>query len=461
MKAAILIDFGSTFTKVVVVNMDEAEILLTARFPSTVKTNAAIGLKQCLEEAQKVLSKQDYEHAMKLASSSAAGGLRLAVVGISQTLSITAGRNTAFGAGAKIIKTVSGKLTIEDIEELERLKIEILLFCGGYENGNRSILYHNAHMLAESSLVCPIIYAGNSVVASEIRNILVTSFKECFLAENIIPGVGELHIEPTEEIIREVFLKRIVNMKGLDTVKDSLNEVVMPTPAAVLGAGELLARGTSENPGMGALLVVDIGGATTDIHSYIEQSVAEGAKIIGVKEPYAKRTVEGDLGMRESSHTLMEEVGEEFLAKKIGMEQQELEQCVVKRMEHTEFIANSQIEENVDYYLAKSAAYLSARRHAGVVEKVWEGGGMAVQRGKNLSDIQCVIGTGGPIVHSKYAREILLAVESVGECEREILLPRKVRCFLDKEYVLYAAGLLKEKDEEVALAIMKKSIVEI
>ena len=42
---------------------------------------------------------------------------------------------------------------------------------------------------------------------------------------------------------------------------------MMPTPAAVLAAAELLSQGHGSERGMGELMVVDVGGATTDVHS--------------------------------------------------------------------------------------------------------------------------------------------------------------------------------------------------
>lgn len=46
----------------------------------------------------------------------------------------------------------------------------------------------------------------------------------------------------------------------------------MPTPASVLKAAETLSLGTKDEDGIGDLAIVDIGGATTDIHS-----IGEGA----------------------------------------------------------------------------------------------------------------------------------------------------------------------------------------
>jgi uncharacterized protein (TIGR01319 family) len=283
MDNAILLDFGSTHTKVVVVSLKEEKILHTNCFPSTVKTDARVGLQKCLDSAKLVLKEDKFEEAIKLASSSAAGGLRMAVIGLSQSLSIKAGRNTAFGAGGKILFTLSGKIRPEEIKKFIDEKVEIVLFCGGYENGNETILLHNAAVLAESNLTIPIIYAGNSNIVNKVRGLMQIGRKECFVANNIIPDIGQLNTEMAENIVREVFLQRIVNMKGLDKVKETLDGILMPTPSAVLSAGELLTRGTTCESGIGELMIIDIGGATTDLHYLLNRVPIEVPDYLGQK----------------------------------------------------------------------------------------------------------------------------------------------------------------------------------
>ena len=240
---AMMIDFGSTYTKIVCASLTEKRLIRAGSFPSTVRSDARVNLEQCMEFARETLGKENLEQSLKLCSSSAAGGLRMAVIGLTERLSYVAGRNTAFGAGGKIIASYSGALTPEQIHELELSQAEIILLCGGYERGNRSIVMHNAEMLANSHIFIPVIYAGNSSIAPQVRTALVSREKKCLLADNIIPDVGVLNTASAEEAIRDQFMNRIVNMKGIGCVRSELGEVLMPTPAAVLAAGTLLSEG--------------------------------------------------------------------------------------------------------------------------------------------------------------------------------------------------------------------------
>ena len=45
----LLIDFGSTFTKVVAVNLDKVEVVAAARVPSTVESDITVGLGEALK----------------------------------------------------------------------------------------------------------------------------------------------------------------------------------------------------------------------------------------------------------------------------------------------------------------------------------------------------------------------------------------------------------------------------
>lgn len=461
MKHAILLDFGSTFTKIVIVSMKEKRILHTACFESTVKTDAMIGLELCFSEAIRVLGKSDFKNAVKLSSSSAAGGLRMAVIGLSKSLSTTAGRNTAFGAGAKILSTISGCISEADVDGLIKHNVEIVLFCGGYEKGNSSTLLHNAHVLARGNMNIPIIFAGNTYIAKEIRSILTLGGKECFIADNIIPNVGLLNTESAEAIVRDVFLKRIVNMKGLGKVKEQLDGVLMPTPSAVLSAGELLSRGIEEKSGFGELMIVDIGGATTDVHSYAHQTSFQGARIAGSLEKYSKRTVESDLGVRESSNLLSNEVGINVLSKLVGIPNSQLETSIKLRTDVNKYLADSVVEEKLDEVLACYAARISARRHAGFLDHIHSSNCKFLQRGKNLSNVRYIIGTGGPIIHSKNPGFVLRNILKLEDSENDIMLPSEASVFLDKRYLLYSIGLLKEINPNVAFKILIDNLVEL
>ena len=62
-------------------------------------------------------------------------------------------------------------------------------------------------------------------------------------------------------------MSRIVQAKGMGDAENLISGIMMPTPQAVLKAADILSRGSDKEEGLGDLIIVDIGGATTDIHS--------------------------------------------------------------------------------------------------------------------------------------------------------------------------------------------------
>ncbi len=457
MRYALAIDFGSTFTKLVIADLEKKRVVHSDKVPSTVGTDAAIGMNRCFDIAKEKIGNEEFDRAQKLASSSAAGGLRMAVIGLTKSLSYMAGESAALGAGAKVVANYMGMLDENDISALENSNAEIVLFAGGYEHGNRTMVLHNAKMLSDSNLRIPIIYCGNSDAAAEIRRMMLGRGKQCFIVENMIPKLGEKNVEPVQEVIRNLFLQRITDMKGFHEVKKEFDNEFVPTPKAVLNAGSLLSVGTKTQAGFGQLMIVDVGGATTDVYSMNQNKSYRGAKLTGLAEPFEKRTVEGDLGMRESSGGVLSDEYIKEAAEATGMTEAEVKKSVALRMENHDFLPGMTAERNLDDCIAAIAVRRAARRHAGYVRESYTAKCNLFQFGKNLSEITSVIGTGGILVYNPNAAALLKEVEK-SENDVNMMLPENVTPYIDSDYVLFAAGLLRETDEEAAFAIMKNSL---
>lgn len=456
-----LIDFGSTFTKCTVVSLREQNVVFTFRTPSTVKTDAAVGLRRCMDAIKERLGGEACRADCTLASSSAAGGLRMVVIGLTDSLSMMAGKHGACGAGAKVIRAFSRKLTAGDLDEIRRIQPEIILLCGGYEGGNSSWVWENADSLSRCvDLNVPIVYAGNSAVQQDICLLFGQRKKPCIIAGNIIPAIGVLDIASSVEAVRDIFMKRIVHMKGFDTVQSYVREIVMPTPAAVLEGVRLLARGTARHRGWGELLLADIGGATTDIHTYALQNPLDGVHVVGAPEPVLKRTVEGDIGVRESVNSLLEAADGNRLARLSGLSGDELSACRDRRLADHAFVADTAVERRFEQAAAMEAVRVSVRRHAGRLYAGFSGSAQAIQQGKDLRNVKAVIGTGGPIIDSLAPRDILRqALKQPGE--GDLLLPEQAACYVDQSYIFYAAGLLARIDSEAAFQILQRSLVKL
>lgn len=454
MALALLVDFGSTYTKVRAVSLDDARVVATAQGPSTVAHDVTVGLQAALDRLHARLGEVPrYRH--RLAASSAAGGLRMVTIGLVRELTAEAARQAALGAGAKLVGSYAGRLTRADLQAVEATTPDVLLLCGGTDGGNRDTIIHNAGVLARSALRCPIVVAGNREAADEVQDLLPAAR----IAGNVMPELNVLATEPARAAIRDVFLQRIVHAKGIDRAQALLDGVLMPTPAAVLEAAQLLSRGTDAQPGLGPLVVVDPGGATTDVHSIGDgEPTTPGAVRVGLPEPFAKRTVEGDLGMRHNAQAIVDAIGEDAFCLEAGLAPERLHALLAEVAADVERLPGSADEVALDRALGRCAVRLAMRRHAGTCETVYTTHGpVPMQRGKDLGAVGTVIGTGGVLVAADRPGELLAAVCADPARPHE-LLPRTPRLWVDRDYVLYAAGLLATVEPKAAFALAVASL---
>ncbi|MBQ4075433.1 MAG: glutamate mutase L [Clostridia bacterium] len=452
MNAALLTDFGSTCTKVTAVDLSAHRILGTAYDFTTVQTDVAHGLDRALQKLKEKTGEIDYQ--VHLACSSAAGGLRMLSCGLVPSLTAKAAHLAALGAGAKVLKTYAYQLTEEDGEEITRLSPDIFLLTGGTDGGNTEAIVHNARVLASLPGKFPIVIAGNRAAASKCREIIETSDHPALVTENVMPSFNVLNILPAQQLIRDIFLERIIKAKGLTKAAGIMDDIVMPTPSAVMTALQLLSDGVDGKMGLGELMAVDLGGATTDIYSIASGAPGSAATLLsGLPEPYAKRTVEGDIGMRYSARGVVEAAGIQEVARVAGLSADEVERQLLRIDEDKSLLPDCPEMEKLDFALASLAIRTGLLRHAGTVHQVYTPvGPVFQQKGKDLTRVQRLLLTGGALIHSPRMHDMLKAALTIAA--PEALIPWHAAPVADAEYILSAMGLLSQKYPEVAFDIM-------
>lgn len=462
MKAYLLIDFGSTYTKLTAVDIEKEEILATAKDITTVENDIMIGFNKAYDKLKNKLEGKEVEFVKKLACSSAAGGLKMVAIGLVPELTAEAAKRAALGAGARVLKVYSYELTNKEINEIKNSNLDIILLAGGTDGGNKECIIHNAKMLAEGNVKLPVVLAGNKVAEDEVEEIFNKSNIYYRNAENVMPRLNVLNVEPAREEIRKIFMEKIVEAKGMNSAESFINGILMPTPAAVLKAARFLSEGSDKEEGIGDLVVVDIGGATTDIHSIADgEPTKPGVTLRGLEEPFAKRTVEGDLGMRYSALSLWEAAGTRRVQKYLNDKKINVEESCKYRTENIKMVPNTGDEIKFDEAMAKVATEIAMERHVGTIESVYTPMGIVYsQVGKDLSEVKYFIGTGGVLVHSKNSMDILKAGSFTMESPAH-LKPQNPDCLLDKEYIMSAMGLLSEDYPDMAVRIMKKYLIKL
>ncbi len=456
MKTVLLIDFGSTYTKLTAVDVNEERVLGTAAAYTTIETDINDGLEAGLKILESKIGKINFNECY--ACSSAAGGLRMITSGLVPELTGEAARLASLGAGAKVTKVYSFELTEDDVEEIRQAKPDIFLLVGGTDGGNSECILHNAEVLADMKPDFPIVLAGNRTAAKKCQEIL--SGYEVYVCPNVMPKFGELKIEPTQKQIREIFLNRIIRAKGLSRASELLSDIMMPTPSAVLQAVELLSGGYEDEKGIGELVAVDVGGATTDIYS-IADGMPEHMNTVykGLPEPYAKRTVEGDIGMRYSIQGIVDSAGIDRICELSGLSEDRATELIRDLKLNPDKVPDNNKEmENLDFALASCAVEEAVTRHAGTISESYTLlGKVLVQEGKNLTNVKNIVVTGGSLVHSERIYHISEnALYSLSNPSS--LRPKAVDVWADKIYILSAMGLLSSYYPKTALKIMKKEL---
>lgn len=462
----LLIDIGSTFTKLVAVD-GSGEVLAASRAPTTVQTDVNDGLRSVLEEAERQAGRALRDEAALLCSS-AAGGLRMAVAGLVPSLTTEAARRAALGAGAKIIATYSYELTPDAVDEICALAPDIVLLAGGTDGGDQEVILHNAHALVgRLSRNRVVLAAGNRVAVPKVREIFAreASAPKLYVAENILPEVQQLNVEPARAAIRDIFLERIVDAKGVHDIPRTLprGRVLMPTPLAVMRAAELLASGTDDQPGMGDTVILDIGGATTDVHS-VGEPVPEGRIVRGLTELFAKRTVEGDLGVRINCRTVAGLISQDRLLRRLpepgrwAVTEADIEGHASFFSQHTGAVAQTAEQVRLDLVISIVAGALALERHVGRLETVpTPQGRVEVQVGKDLSHTRLLIGTGGVFGYPDCAGTILDTILHF-QSDPQALRPVAPTLRYDARYGLFAAGLLGEIDPSAAFRLAQSCL---
>jgi uncharacterized protein (TIGR01319 family) len=448
------VDFGSTFTKAALVDVVEGSLLAQASHPTTLDTDVLDGWEAC--KARLARTRAAASTAPVLACSSAGGGLRIGVVGNEELVTAEAGRRVALSSGGRVVHISSGGLDPAGLAVLRGAAPDVVLLVGGTDGGNAEVLLDCARTLATARWRGPVVVAGNAHAQADIADLFAPARTPFVVTDNVVPEIGELRPEPARAAIRQMFLRHVIGGKHLSRRTDFVAMVRGATPDIVLTAVELLATGLdAERPGAGDVAVVDIGGATTDVHSVVEVGPeGAGAARQVVETVPVSRTVEGDLGMRWSApSTVIAGVDAGLITR---ADAEKLAPPASERGGNPSWLPSTTTEWEDEGRLASVAVGLALRRHAGRQRVTFGPDGRLVERdGKDLREVDLLVGSGGVLRHSRPKFGTRVLAESCWDNVRGgWLLPRQARIAIDGDYVLAAAGLLAAQRPEAAYALL-------
>ncbi len=319
-KSILATDCGSTTTKAILIEKTEGEYRLKVRgeAPTTVEApfdDVTIGARNAITEVEelagrtllrgdKVITPDDGAGTgvdLYLSTSSAGGGLQMAVAGVVRKMTAESAERAALGAGAIVMDVLSvddGYKPHEKIQRIRHLRPDIILMSGGIDGGTKTHVIEIAETIIAadpkprfgSDFQLPLIYAGNIDVHDEITR-LMAGHADLEIVDNIRPVLERENLGPAREAIHELFLKHVMaHAPGYDRLMTWTDVDIMSTPAAVGRIIQTIAKQHGIN-----VLAVDIGGATTDVFSVFGETF--------------NRTVSANLGMSYSMCNVLLEAG--------------------------------------------------------------------------------------------------------------------------------------------------------
>lgn len=451
MKISLIIaEIGSTTTIVNAFDRISSEELIFVGQGSAATTVAqgdvTIGLTEAINCLQQSLKVDKIQYDEMFATSSAAGGLRMTVHGLVNDMTVRAAREGALGAGGIIKMSTAGRLTDYDLEEIRAIEPNLILLAGGTDYGERDTALFNAERLAELKTEATVLYAGNVANQRQIKDIFERANKQVVITENVYPRLDQLNIEPIRREIRRAFEINIVKARGMERIRSMVNGSIMPTPGAVMQATRLL------YDEIGDLFTVDVGGATTDVHSVTVGSDEIAQMSLSV-EPVAKRTVEGDLGVFVNAGNVVDLYGEEKLSAELGFD-------IKKIMSEYSAIPKGEEQVRLAEKLAEVAATTAIIRHVGTLRHLFTASGrQTVAQGKDLTQVKFLVATGGALTRLPHAMQICDKLTALNSAK--VMLypqPKVIKVLTDSDYVMSCVGVMSLKYPKEALKILKKSL---
>ena len=455
MKVDVLVaEIGSTTTVVnAFINLDSDNPVFWAQGQaptSVLDGDVRIGLQGAIDDLCKKMGIENLEYDQMLATSSAAGGLKMTVHGLVYDMTAKAAKEAALGAGGIIHDITVGRLRRTDLARIKEIKPNLILIAGGVDYGERDTAIYNAEMIRSLGLKTPVVYAGNIENQEEMKLIFdEESGQHLYIVDNVYPKIDTLNVEPCRKVIQEAFEDHITHAPGMEHVRDMVNGPIIPTPGAVMECTKLL------YDCIGDVMVIDVGGATTDVHAVAEDSDAV-SRILTAPEPKAKRTVEGDLGVYVNRMKVIESIGEAKLREEC---ENKLHIDLDKTLESYVAIPKNDDEFKLVERLTQEATLRAVERHAGQIRYVYgPSGRQTLAEGKDLTQVKYIVGTGGALTRLPHRVDIMEMIPKDNQTGMKLYPSEAVKILVDNDYIMASLGVLSKTHRQGAIKLLGKSL---
>lgn len=472
----LITDIGSTTTKALLLAqedghfhfLDECSVPTTVEHPrEDVKIGVIAAARQLSQSSGvKLVSDAGKLKVPFLTTSSAGGGLQMMVFGLSSHETGRVAEMTAYGAGGIILRTFTvddGFPPIHKMRLIRDLHPDLILMAGGIDNGNIAGIVRLAELLKLAQPVpkfqpearIPLIYCGNTRARPFVQDILDDTF-ELHVTDNIRPNLQEMNLDPAREKIHEQFMDTVMERApGYTELKRWVKKAILPTPSGVEKILSLYGTRLNKN-----VVMVDMGGATTDIFSNIYGEY--------------NRTVAANIGMSYSICNILAQAGIERILAHLpsSLSEDDVRDYVANKMLHPTYIPTDASEKQIEQAAAICGIDLAWQHHQEMNFKAARVGYLDQMRNREdfdpfeetffgrdesamfqVSDIDLIIGAGGVMSHAG-SREAAFRMLVEG------FQPSGVtKIAIDRSFKSPHLGVLSTLDAEVALNLFEQECV--
>ena len=192
--------------------------------------------------------------------SSANGGLSVLILGLSDSFSKKFSEQAVLNAGA----IIAGSLNYFELDNLKNksYKVDVLVITGGVDSIDNSYFPTDfAGYVNKYIEYGHIVFAGNTALRNKVQEI---DASVVFL-ENILTNKLKANIDELTGYLSKLYHKDIIKRQEIKELYSITNNTVLPTPYIVNRAFEY-ENYSSASYLPAPFIVIDIGGATIDIH---------------------------------------------------------------------------------------------------------------------------------------------------------------------------------------------------
>ena len=398
----ILIDVGSTIIKFsrIVDNQAHNHLFLDRNYKQLPED-------QVIEELETKF--QDFIHTEPIRiCSSANGGVRVAVIGYTNKISTIWASRAAENSGANVF--FSG--TIENFQTTENF--DVLVIAGGVDNAPIKLQKKWIELISQRKFNCEkFIFSVNKLLHRHILEF----WPEAILTKNILGENLKWQGEELCETLRNSYLGDLVLKKGIKKLVAYSEINIYPTPNIVQIAYEKILNGMINFPIPRPFLLIDIGGATTDVY-YGGELISNLSNT--TPRPGINRHVFSNIGVFASRNSLLENLRNSYRLDEFLFNTFEIDKSEKIHID----LLDRNFEDFNEEFLSYSAFFLSLFHSTNILSS---------GHSLNINLCKGIVLTGGA--------SIKLRVEKL-EKIISIFSTVKIRVVIDNDYSIWKFGLL-------------------